>query len=159
MGGRGNSGSRNTDSTLLKTVQDWVTHHLTNGVRTSIVTDAEIISKVDKNGEADVRVSYEDSVRVLVGYDSETNQAQYDYETEYHTNTFRLKVGTNKDTEDSGYTEWRNTLGYKDNQQTRERYEQYLEKTKSESNPNRGKVKKATPYHKPTHSKYRAGRR
>lgn len=96
MGGRGNFGSRNTGSTsqsnLLKTVQDYVTHNLNNSYRTSIVTDAEIVGEVDKDGMANVKVSYEDHVTIAVGYDQETGQMEYERDTEYHTNTFRMKV-------------------------------------------------------------------
>lgn len=96
MGGRSLNGGKNignrSQTNLLKTVQDFVTYNLNNGFRTSKVTNAEIIGDIDANGMANVKVSHEDHIRILLGYDPETGREEVEYDTEYHTSTLRIKV-------------------------------------------------------------------
>lgn len=95
MGGRGagsNMGGGVSQSQLNSAVQDYLTHNITSGTQTASLDKATIVSDVDSNGYADVKVDYSTSVRVATGYDTETNRMEYDYETEYRSDTFRIKV-------------------------------------------------------------------
>lgn len=94
MGGRGNTGSRSTgNNTVLKAAQDYVSNHLSSGEQFAKATNAKIVGEVDETGMADVKVEYETRVRVAVGYDPELQRMEYEDDTEYHTDTFRMKVG------------------------------------------------------------------
>lgn len=97
MGGRGNAGTRNTgNDTVLKAAQSYVQNHLRSGNQFATATKAEIVGKVDENGMADVRVEYETRVRVAIGYDAELQRMEYEDDTEYHTDTFRMRVRESK---------------------------------------------------------------
>lgn len=98
MGGRSSSGNRNTgsnsvsDKQVFKIAQDWVSHNLSVGEQFAKATNAEIVSDIDENGRANVKIDYETRVRVVVGYDAETQRMEYEEDTEYRTDTVRLKV-------------------------------------------------------------------
>lgn len=100
FGGRGASGGRGGNSNaggvsstqLNNAAQDYLTHNVTSGTQNASLDKATIISDIDENGYANVKMDYTVRVRVATDYDVETGQMLYDTETEYKSDTFRIKV-------------------------------------------------------------------
>lgn len=102
MGGRGSGGGKRaggggagggvTQSAVNRAAQEYVQNHLYAGETFGTVESVQIVSPVDKNGYADVKIEAHKSVQIPVGRDIETGQMEYDYDVEYQTITTRLKV-------------------------------------------------------------------
>lgn len=101
FGGRGSGGGKGggggadrgvAQSAVNRAAQEYVQHHLYNGETFGTVESAQIVSPVDKNGYADVKIEARKDVQIPIGRDIETGQMEYDYDVEYQTITTHLKV-------------------------------------------------------------------
>lgn len=101
MGGRGSSGgkssggaggSRVTSSDVTRAAEDFLKHNMSIGTQSVSLENASIVGGVGEDGYANVKMEYSTRVQVAVGYDAELRQMEYETETEYHTDTFRIKV-------------------------------------------------------------------
>ena len=101
MGATGNSGARNSrtveNSEVLQRAQDYVSHRLGTNEYSAKVISAEVVSEIDRDGIADVKVEYEVGVRIPIGIDPETGRMEIETDTEYRTGTFAMKVRNIKD--------------------------------------------------------------
>lgn len=98
MGGNGSGGGKRSggggvaQSAVNRAAQEYVQHHLYNGETFGTVESAQVVSPVDKNGYADVKIEARKDVQIPVGRDFETGQMEYNYDVEYQTITTHLKV-------------------------------------------------------------------
>lgn len=91
-GGGSTRGEGAAQSVVNRAAQEYVQNHLNNGETFGVVESAQVVSPLDKNGYADVKIETRKSVQIPVGRDIETGRMEYDYDVEYQTITTRLKV-------------------------------------------------------------------
>lgn len=81
-----------SQSDVDKAAREFLTYNLTNGSQYAKFESAKIVSDIGDDGRAAVEIKYETQNRVLVGFDTETGTEEWDTESSYHTNTFKIKV-------------------------------------------------------------------
>ena len=72
MGGRSTGGARNSAGSLskaevLKIADNYLTYNMQTGTQSTKATAAEIVSDIDENGMANVKIEYETRNKVMVG--------------------------------------------------------------------------------------------
>lgn len=100
MGGRGTGfkqggaggGGKISQAALKSAAQDYVAHHLRAGETYASVDSAEIVGPISEDGYADVEVRYHTDVQIYLGNDPETGVPEYEYDSEYSRDVYRLKV-------------------------------------------------------------------
>lgn len=88
----GGGGGRAKQSDVNNAAQEYVQNHLNQGETFGTVESAKVVSPIDANGYADVKIETRKSVQITLGIDPETGRMEYDYDTEYQRFTTRLKV-------------------------------------------------------------------
>ena len=91
--GRTSVGGAASQSAVNKAAENYATYVLTSGNQSVKLDKATLVSDIDDNGYANVKMDYTTRNRVMVGFDPETRTEQYETEETYHTDTFRMKVG------------------------------------------------------------------
>lgn len=92
VGATRNTATSISKDVLFKTAQDYISHNMSVDTQSAKLDNAEIVSEIGEDGRANVRMEYTTTVRVVTGYDAETNSFEYDTEEEFHRDTFRIKV-------------------------------------------------------------------
>ena len=111
FGGRGSGGGKRTgggstgrsskkfgdkgiisESEAEKVINEQVKYSLGENETYADVESVKIVSDISANGTANVEASIRTNLQIPVGYDMETGMTEYEYDHEYRTQTFRIKV-------------------------------------------------------------------
>ena len=80
------------DRSVEKQINEQLRYSLGSGEQYADVESFKIVSNPGNGQTGDVEAEYSVSMKIPVGYDYETGQTEYEYDTEYRRGTFQVKL-------------------------------------------------------------------
>lgn len=80
------------DRSVEKQINEQLRYSLGSGEQYADVESFKVVSNPGNGQTGDVEAEYSVSMRIPVGYDYETGQTEYEYDTEYRRGTFQVKL-------------------------------------------------------------------
>lgn len=80
------------DRSVEKQINEQLRYNLGSGEQYADVESFKIVSNPGNGQTGDVEAEYSVSMKIPVGYDYETGQTEYEYDTEYRRGTFQVKL-------------------------------------------------------------------
>lgn len=84
------------DRSVERQINEQLNHSLGSGEEYADVESFKIISNPGNGQTGDVEAEYRVGLKIPVGYDYEIGQTEYEYDTEYRTQTFQIKLRNKK---------------------------------------------------------------
>lgn len=84
------------DRSVERQINEQLQYSLGGGEESAYVESFKIISNPGNGQTGDVEAEYRVGLKIPVGYDYETGQTEYEYGTEYRTQTFQIKLRNKK---------------------------------------------------------------